>query len=135
VSRHHQLPEREEQMDRSGHDHPADPAGVARARRHVPDITSSTAMADLLGVLADPTRARVLFALRATDELCVGDLALALDVSHDAVSYALRSLRRAGLVVSRREGRMAMSSLPDGDRATLVQRALDELMHAATEHP
>ena len=34
--------------------------------------------------MADPTRARVLFALDMVEELCVGDLALALEASEDA---------------------------------------------------
>ena len=43
----------------------------------------------------------------SADELCVGDLALALDLSEDAVSYGLRILRASGLVERRAEGRTA----------------------------
>ena len=35
-------------------------------------------------MLADPVRSRILFALSAATELCVGDLALALDVTEDS---------------------------------------------------
>lgn len=60
-------------------------------------------LAGLLGMLADPVRSRILFALVA-GELCVGDLALALDANEDQVSYALKMLRLAGLVSFRKDG-------------------------------
>ncbi|HJT92384.1 MAG TPA: ArsR family transcriptional regulator [Mycobacterium sp.] len=40
------------------------------------------------------------------EELCVGDLAMALEASEDAVGYGLRILRMAGFVVGRRAGRV-----------------------------
>ena len=63
-------------------------------------------LAGLLGLLADPVRSRILFALVGAGELCVGDLALALDVTEDQVSYALKMLRMAGLVSFRKDGRV-----------------------------
>lgn len=48
-------------------------------------------------VLADPTRARLLYVMDAVDELC------ALDAPEDAVGYGLRVLRTAGLVTTRKE--------------------------------
>lgn len=71
-------------------------------------------MAPVVNLLADPLRFRILSALLVTDELCVGDLAIALDVNEDAVSYALRLLRTAGLVQRRREGRMRYYRLGHG---------------------
>jgi len=52
--------------------------------------------------IQDPVRLRVLFALSASDELCVGDVALALGSTDDAVSYALKLLRTAGRVSFRK---------------------------------
>jgi ArsR family transcriptional regulator, lead/cadmium/zinc/bismuth-responsive transcriptional repressor len=52
---------------------------------------------------------RILTALLAAKELCVGDLALALGVNEDAVSYGLRVLRRHGLVQRRAAGRMGFT--------------------------
>ncbi|MDP8930341.1 MAG: helix-turn-helix domain-containing protein [Actinomycetota bacterium] len=62
--------------------------------------------ASVATLISEPTRARVLCALLAVDgQLCVGDIALALEVPFDAVSYALRPLGTAGFVQRRREGR------------------------------
>ncbi len=81
-------------------------------------------MTSVLTLIADPTRMRLLFALDAADELCVGDLALALEVSEDAASYGLRMLRTAGLVRRRREGRMAFYRLAEGFPEPLRQHCL-----------
>lgn len=61
--------------------------------------------------MADPIRLRILYALDLTDELSVGDLAVALAVTEDQVTYALRLLRTAGLVLARREGRVVYNRL------------------------
>ena len=88
-------------------------------------------MAGLLGLLADPVRSRILFALAAVDRLCVGDLALALGATEDAVSYALRMLRTAGLVTFRKEGRVVFYSLAPGFPHPLLEHCLRELLNIA----
>src|SRR3954449_4284686 len=80
-------------MDDDGaqsHQHAVDPERVARARARVPSRDDVAALASTLTLISDPTRARVLYALDVAEELCVGDLALALEVNEDAVGYALR---------------------------------------------
>ena len=86
------------------HGHPVDPDRVEAARTAGVSAADAHAMGALLTLLADPLRTRILGALLVTEETCVGDLAVALSVSEDSVTYALRLLRTAGLVVRRREG-------------------------------
>ncbi len=88
-------------------------------------------MASLLGLIGDPVRSRVLSALLAADELCVGDVALALRISDDSASYALRVLRTAGLVQRRREGRMAYYRVSDSDVQPALAAALVQLRQLA----
>jgi DNA-binding transcriptional ArsR family regulator len=88
-----------------------------------------------LSLLVDPLRVRILAALLATDELCVGDLHRAFDGSEDAVSYALRLLRTAGLVRRRREGRMAYYRLQDGEARGALEPVLDRLRDLPALHP
>ena len=61
---------------------------------------------ELLKVLADPTRLRIV-ALLAQRELCVCDLEDLLGVSQSMTSHHIGVLRRAGLLVQRREDRDA----------------------------
>lgn len=70
--------------------------------------------------LADPTRLAIADALRrADDELCVCDLSWIVERSDNLVSHHVRRLRSAGLVASRREGKMMMYALTDHGRALL----------------
>ena len=117
------------------HGHPVDAERVAAARLRQIPADEAEAMAALLTLVADPLRARILSALVATDELCVGDIALALDATEDAVSYALRILRTAGLVRRRREGRMGYYRLRDGEMRTALLAALDQLRSLTRLHP
>ena len=81
--------------------------------------------------MADPTRARILYALDVVEELCVGDLALALGVNEDAVGYALRLLRTAGLVSNRRAGRVVYYRLAEGFPQQLREHCLPQLVELA----
>ena len=75
----------------------------------------------------------MLAALNAAQELCVGDEAVALDVSEDAASYALRMLRGHALVERRAEGRMGFYRLAAGTKREPLQTALDQLVQLARE--
>lgn len=110
------------------HQHPVDPERVERARARVPDRDEAATLVGVLTLLADPTRARVLYALDAVEELCVGDLALALETTEDAVSYALRILRTAGLVANRKEGRVVFYRLAAGFPEPLRDHCLRQLV-------
>ena len=69
--------------------------------------------------LADATRLLLAAALADADELCVCDLAWIAERSQNLVSHHLKVLRLAGLVRSRREGKMVMYSLTPEGRALL----------------
>ena len=68
-------------------------------------------LAERARALADPTRLTIALALSESDELCVCDLAWVTERPENLVSHHLRTLRSAGLVESRRDGRMVMYSV------------------------
>ena len=113
------------------HDHPVSPERVGAARAGVLSVGDAGRLGGLLGMLADPVRSRILFALGAAGELCVGDLALALDASEDQVSYALKMLRLAALVTFRKDGRVVFYRLSDGFPHQLLEHCLRELLTIA----
>lgn len=98
-------------MPIADHERPIDPERVAHARSRLPNVDDAARLTGLLSMMADPVRLRLIYALDVVEELCVGDLALALEVSEDSVSYALRLLRTAGLVVTRKKGRVVFNRL------------------------
>jgi DNA-binding transcriptional ArsR family regulator len=113
------------------HEHPVSPERVAAARVGLLPVEDAGRLAGLLGMLADPVRARILFALAAARELCVGDLALALEVTEDQVSYAVKMLRLAGMVTFRKDGRLACYRLSDGFPHQLLEHCLRQLLTIA----
>lgn len=71
---------------------------------------------------ADPTRVRVLMALRAA-ELCVCELCDALEVTQSTLSTHLQVIRAAELVSTRREGRWSYYALAAGGRRLVAAMA------------
>ena len=109
----------------SSHEHPVDPKRVAAARKQLIAADEAGDLAELFRVLGDPVRARVVSALSGGGELCVGDVALAIDASENTVSYALGVLRRARLVERQRRGREIYYRLADPRLPELLKLARD----------
>lgn len=61
--------------------------------------------------LGDPTRLTIATALHSGGELCVCDMAWVVGLAQNLVSHHLRQLKIAGLVASRRQGRLVMYTL------------------------
>src|SRR5215212_7690553 len=110
------------------HEHPVDRVRVAQARARGISAEDAGRLSSLLSLLSDPSRTRILYALDLVDELCVGDLALALDISEDATSYALKLLRTAGFVQARKQGRVVFYRLADRFPEPLLEHCLRELI-------
>jgi DNA-binding transcriptional ArsR family regulator len=87
------------------------------------------AAADLFRLLGDPTRIRILDTLTEVDELCVHEIAAAVDAGETKVSQALRLLRTAGVVRNRREGRHMHYRLDDDHVRTLLRVTREHLSH------
>lgn len=85
-------------------------------------VESAAAGARALG---DPTRLTIAAALRSGGELCVCDLAWVVGQAQNLVSHHLRQLKTAGLVTSRRQGRLVMYALTARGR-TLVDTVAGE---------
>jgi ArsR family transcriptional regulator, lead/cadmium/zinc/bismuth-responsive transcriptional repressor len=84
-----------------------------------PSPSAVTRAAAGAAALGDPTRLEIAVALDQGEELCVCDLAWITERSQNLVSHHLRALRRAGLVTSRREGKMVMYALTAAGRRLL----------------
>jgi len=78
----------------------------------MPDKKIFYDLAELFKVLGDITRVRILYAL-FTVEMCVCDLANALNMTHSAISHQLRILKTNRLVKYRKQGKIVYYSLDD----------------------
>jgi len=110
------------------HAHPIDPDRVAHAQARLPSADDAARLTSLLSLMADPVRIRILYALDTVEELCVGDLALALGVNEDQTGYALRLLRSSGLVLARKEGRVVFNRLSPDFPEPLREHCLGQLI-------
>lgn len=89
-------------------------------RANLPDPRELDRRARSLRALGEPTRLRIAHALHVGDELCVCDLAWIVGASQGLVSHHLRQLRSAGLVDSRRDGKLVMYRLTGTGRQLLT---------------
>lgn len=101
---------------------------VQAALPHLLEDATAVRLAETFKALSDPTRVRIV-SLLSEAELCVCDLAAALDMSQSAVSHQLRTLRDLQLVRWRREGRQVFYALDDEHVGDLFQRGLDHVIH------
>lgn len=83
------------------------------------ETKSVESRAATFGALSDPIRLSILDQLHR-DQRCVCELQEALGIAPNLVSYHLRILREAGLVVSSRRGRWVDYRLSDDAAATVA---------------
>lgn len=96
-----------------------DASRAEMVRSTLPDVHHSQTLVRTASALADVVRLRTATALSFGIELCVCDLAWVVGAAPNLVSHHLRILRRAGLVTSRREGKLVMCRLTEEGKALL----------------
>lgn len=90
------------------------------------DETELYDLAELFKVFGDSTRIRILFVL-FEEELCVCDLAQALNMTQSAISHQLKILKQSKLVKSRREGKSIFYSLADEHVKTIIAQGREHI--------
>jgi DNA-binding transcriptional ArsR family regulator len=108
-----------------------------RQELEMPTAAQVAVASDAFRLLSDPTRIKVLWALRQ-GESSVSCLAEVVGASPTAVSQHLSKLRWAQLVSVRREGTFAYYSAADGHVAHLLAEALhhaDHQVFGLPDHP
>ena len=92
----------------------------------MPEETELYDLAELFKVFGDSTRIRILFVLFEA-EVCVCDLAQALNMTQSAISHQLKILKQNKLVKSRREGKSVFYSLADGHIKTILSQGIEHI--------
>ncbi len=94
---------------------------------NIPDKETLEQIADLFKGFADPTRVRILSLLQER-ELCVTEIAEAVQISQSAISHQLRILKQMHLIKFRREGKNIWYSLADDHVRTILQMGLEHVL-------
>ena len=84
-------------------------------------------IAELFKGFADSTRVQIL-CLLMNGEMCVNDIAQAIELSQSAVSHQLRLLKQMHLIKYRRDGKNALYSLADDHVLTILQMGLEHVL-------
>lgn len=92
----------------------------------MPEETKLYDLAELFKVFGDSTRIRILFVLFEA-EVCVCDLAQALNMTQSAISHQLKILKQSRLIKSRREGKSIFYSLADEHVRTVINQGLEHI--------
>ncbi|MDP2848134.1 MAG: metalloregulator ArsR/SmtB family transcription factor [Humidesulfovibrio sp.] len=100
---------------------------VAQVQGALLDDDAAADLAEIFSLLGDRTRVRILHAL-TLGELCVCDIAAALNITSSAISHQLRLLRTAKLVKARKEGKNVFYSLDDSHVHSLIAQGLQHIL-------
>jgi DNA-binding transcriptional ArsR family regulator len=92
------------------------------------------AIAEITQALATPSRVRLLYALRDSEQ-SVTDLADATGMTVQAASQQLRVLRHLKLVISQRDGRTMLYRLHDEHVASLLDEVRGHARHVTLNLP
>ncbi|WP_422443669.1 ArsR/SmtB family transcription factor [Thermoanaerobacterium sp. DL9XJH110] len=99
-----------------------------KVKRLMGTVPEMSALAELFKVLADETRAKILYIL-SKEELCVCDIATILNTTVSNVSHHLRLLRASHLVKFRREGKQVYYTLDDDHVVHIIGEGFDHVNH------
>lgn len=84
-------------------------------------------IAELFKAFGDPTRVEILSLLQR-GEMCVNDIAQAVELSQSAISHQLRILKQMHLIKSRRDGKNILYSLADDHVRLILETGLEHVM-------
>ena len=99
---------------------------VHQVMNRMPDEDELYDLAELFKVFGDSTRVRILTVLFG-EEMCVCDIAEALQMNQSAVSHQLKILKNAKLIKNRREGKQVYYALADDHVSTILAMGLEHI--------
>lgn len=99
---------------------------IEKVRPNMPEDTILYELSDFFKVMGDGTRIRLLWALEES-EMCVGDLAVLLNMTKSAVSHQLKVLRTAKLVRAQKKGKNVYYALDDMHVKIILEKALEHV--------
>lgn len=94
--------------------------------RHMPSDEELYDLADFYKIFGDSSRIKILFVLRQ-EEMGVQALADLIGMTQSAVSHQLKTLKSAGLVKNRREGKTIIYSLADDHIVNILDMGIEHI--------
>ncbi len=105
-----------------------DPKLVEKAGKSIKNPEIYERMSVFFKTFGDETRLKII-ALLFDTELCVNDIAYALDMQQSAISHQMRLLKTARLVKQRKDGKMVYYSLDDEHIEAIFDIGMHHISH------
>ncbi len=106
---------------------------VKQTLKNMPKQELFTQLAEFFKIIGDPTRTKILFVLDQ-NEMCVCDIANVLNMTKSSISHQLATLRKSGIVKSRREGKEVYYTLDDEHIKQVFEIAIEHIEHKNEEN-
>ena len=99
---------------------------LSEVEKKMPSIEQLYDLADLFRIFGDTSRIRIL-SLLSLHEMCVCDIATALELTVSAVSHQLRILKQARLVRYRKSGKSVIYALDDDHVKSILLQGIEHI--------
>ena len=99
---------------------------VEKVKKNMPDVKKLYDLSDFFKVMGDGTRIQLLWALEES-EMCVGDLAVLLDMTKSAISHQLKILKMSKLVRSEKRGKNVYYTLDDQHIMEILKKSFEHI--------
>lgn len=103
------------------------PEAIEQVNQKMLDDKTIDKLSSVFQMFAHKTRAKILLAL-STEELCVCDIAVVMNMTKSAVSHQLALLKKSKLIKNRREGKNVYYSLDDEHVQMIIEMGLDHIL-------
>lgn len=100
---------------------------VEAVKKTLPAESQQESLAEFFRMMGSSTRVGILCCLMAQEEMCVGDISAALNMTQSAVSNQLKQLKHARLIRARRDGKMIYYALSDDHPRDIIRAGLTHI--------
>lgn len=101
---------------------------ILEAKKNILDEKTYKKLSVFYKAFGDITRLKVM-SLLLEKELCVCDIAIAMDMSQPAISHQIRVLKDANIIKGRRDGKMIYYSLNDIHVEQIFKTGKEHIQH------
>ena len=101
---------------------------VEKVLKNKPKDEELNNLTELFKILGDFTRIKIIWVLDY-NEMCVCDIANVLNMTKSSISHQLATLRNAGIVKSRKEGKEVYYKLDDDHIKKLYEIGIEHINH------
>ena len=102
---------------------------MKRAQDSLKEVKVFGELSQFFKNFSDITRLKIMTALDGVGEMCVCDIAVALDMTKSAISHQLKNLKKCKLVKSNKRGKEVFYSLADDHVKDILEKGIEHLQY------